>query len=93
VRAARIGREWRVTLGLWAVLAASGISFPASIFAHCKALIWVLSFFVVGFHILWLVHHFDLHENEAARMYYYRDRAEALAVPKESSHKLPPLAE
>ena len=97
VREARIGREWRVTFGIWGVLATVAIS-AASI----KAIpYWVVCIFAISailFQSLWLSFHFGVHENEAKRMYSYRDHAAHLLIPDEKPpHKrnafFVPLAE
>ena len=80
VREARISREWRVTFGIWVVLATVAIS-AASI----KAIpYWVVVIFAISailFQTWWLSFHFDQYEDQAQRMYSYRDRAARLLTP------------
>jgi hypothetical protein len=80
VREARISREWRVTFGIWVVLATVAIS-AASI----KAIpYWVVIIFAISailFEAWWLSFHFGQHEDQAKRMYSYRDRAARLLMP------------
>jgi hypothetical protein len=80
IRESRRGIEWRVTLGLWAALAAASISIPAVV------PIWIVAgclFVVILFHCFWVKWHFLTHETERISMYYYKDSAEYLLCPDE----------
>ena len=82
VREARIAREWRVTFGIWVVLATVAIS-AASIKAipYCVVIIFAIS--AILFQAWWLHFHFNVHQDEAQRMYRYRDDAAHLLIPNE----------
>jgi len=86
IRQARISREWRVTFGIWTVLATVAIS-AATIKTVPYWLTVVFAVSAILFQGYWLRRHFRLHENEAKRMYKYRDDAAQLLIPNE----VPPL--
>jgi hypothetical protein len=81
IREARRNIEWRVTLTTWAALGAASLSTIPRDVPQCYILIGAL--LVLIFHILWIAHHFRVHEEERLLMYYYKDRAEYLLLPAE----------
>jgi hypothetical protein len=80
IREARRSIEWRVTLGVWAALAATSISGPSTVPAYMVGEFLIVVFV---FHVIWVGWHFRIHEKERIEMYYYKDRAERLLVRDE----------